>query len=80
MELSRFAPAFLADERLKMKRSEAELNPTINERMLVWQYTSYVDLYNTAVNVEWAMKEGSNYFNEQQGTKRKGDNRGNFQL
>ena len=48
--------------------------------MLVWQYTSYVDLYNTAVNVEWAMKEGSNYFNEQQGTKRKGDNRGNFQL
>ena len=80
MELSRFAPAFVADERLKMNRFEAGLNPTIKERMSVRQYASYVDLYDTAVNVERVMKEWSNYFNEQLGTKRKGDNRDNFQL
>jgi len=78
IELLRFAPAFVADKRLKMNRFEAGLNPTIKERMPVLQYTSYVDLHDTAVNVERAMKEGSNYFNEQRGPKRKGDNRGNF--
>ena len=79
MELSRFALAFVTDESLKMNRFKAGLNPTIKERMSVRQYTSYVDLYDTAINVERAMKEQSNYFNEQRGTKRKGDNRGNFQ-
>ena len=79
MELSRFAPAFVADERLKMNRFEAGLNPTTKERMSVRQYASYVDLYDTAVDVERAVKERSNYFNEQRGAKRKGDNRGNFQ-
>jgi len=64
MELSRFAPTFVADERLKMNRFEAGLNPTIKERMSVQQYASYVDLYDTAVNVERAMKERSHYFNE----------------
>ena len=29
MELSHFAPAFIADERIKMNRFEAVLNPTI---------------------------------------------------
>jgi len=79
MELSRFAPAFAADERLKMNRFEARLNPTIKKRMPVRQYTFYVDLYDTMVNVERAMKERSHYFNEQRGAKRKGDNRETFQ-
>ena len=79
MQLSQFAPAFVADERLKMNRFEAGLNSTIKERMPIRQYASYVDLYDAAVNVERAMKERSNYFNEQRGTKRKGDNRDNFQ-
>ena len=57
IELSRFAPAFVVDERLKMNRFEAGLNPTIKERMLVRQYVSYVDLYDTAVKVERTMKE-----------------------
>ena len=64
MELSRFAPAFVADERLKMNRFEAGLNPTIKERISVCQYASYINLYDTAVNVERVMKERSNYFNE----------------
>jgi len=64
MELSRFSPTFVADERLKMNRLEARLNPTIKERMSIRQYASYIDLYDTAVNVERAMKERSNYFNE----------------
>jgi len=38
MELSRFAPTFVADERLKMNWFEAGLNPTIKERMSVRQY------------------------------------------
>ena len=79
MELSHFSPVFVADERLKMNRFEAGLNPTIKERMSVQQYVSYVDLYDTKVNVERAMKEHSHYFSEQRGTKRKGDNRGTFQ-
>ena len=64
MELSRFAPAFIADKALKMNRLEAGLNPTIKERKSVRQYASYVDLYDTAINVERAMKERSHYFNE----------------
>jgi len=63
-----------------MNRFEARLNPTIKQRMSVHQCASYVDLYDTAVNIERAMKERSHYFNEQLGTKWKGDNRGNFQL
>ena len=49
MELSHFAPAFVADKRLKMNRFEAGLNPDIKERMSVRQYTSYVDLYNLSL-------------------------------
>jgi len=33
--MERFAPAFVADERLKMNRFEAGLNLTIKERVLV---------------------------------------------
>jgi len=80
MELSRFALTFVADERLKMNRFEVGLNLTIKERILVRQYTSYVDLYDNAVHVKRAMKEQNNYFNEWKGTKRKGDNRGNYQM
>jgi len=47
--------------------------------MSVRQYASYVDLYDTVVNVERVMKERNNYFNEQRGTKREGDNQGNYQ-
>jgi len=73
MKLSRFASVFVADERLKMNHFKAGLNPDIKERMSVRQYTFYVDLYDTVVNVERAMKERSNYFNEQCGIKRKED-------
>jgi len=73
MELSRFALAFVVDERLKMNRFKDGLNLDIKERMLVHQYTSYVDLYDTAVNVERMMTERNNYFNEQHGIKRKED-------
>jgi len=80
LDLSQFAPTFTVDKRLKMNRFEAEVNPTIKEQMSVRQYTSYVDLYNSAVNIERAMKERSNYFNEQWGVKRKRDGCRNFQL
>jgi len=58
-----------------MNRFEGGLNPTIKERMSVRRYASYIDLYDIAANMERAMKERNNYFNEQRGTKRKGDNR-----
>ena len=35
MELSRSAPAFVPDEKLKMNRFEVELNPNIKEKMSV---------------------------------------------
>ena len=78
MELSRFAPAVVADKRLKMNRFEAELNPAIKEKMSVCQYASYVDLYDIDVIVERAMKESNNYFNKQRRIKRKRDERENF--
>ena len=77
-ELSRFAPTFVADERLQMNWFKAGLNLTIKERMSVHQYFSYVNLYDSTINAERTMKERSNYLNEQWGVKRKGDNRGNF--
>jgi len=64
MELSHFIPASIADDRLKMNRFEAGLKPNVKERMSVHQYTSYVNLYDTVVNVERVMKERNNYFNE----------------
>jgi len=39
----------------------------------VHQYISYEDLYDTAMNVESAMKGKKDYYNEQRGNKRKGD-------
>jgi len=79
VELSHVTPTFVADKRLKMNRFEVGLNPTIKERMSMRQYASSVGLYDTAVNVKRTMKERSHYFNEQRGTKKKGDNRGTFQ-
>ena len=64
VELFRFTPAFVADERLKMNWFKAILNPTIKKRMSVCQYISYMDLYGTAINIERAMRQTSNYFNE----------------
>ena len=77
MESSRFTAAYVANEKLKMKWFEAGLNPGIKEKMLVWQYTSYEDLYDTAVNVERATNEKNEFYNEQQSIKRSGDQRGN---
>ena len=73
MELSHFSLAFVADERLKMNRFKDGLNPSIKERMVVCQYTSYVDLYDTEVNMERVMKERNICFNEQRRIKRKRD-------
>jgi len=39
-----------------------------------------VDLYDTAINVERAMKEKKSYFNEQRGIKRKEDQQGTSTL
>ena len=64
MELSYFAPDFVANEMLKMNRFKARLNLDIKKRMSMCQYASYVDLYNTTVNMERAMREWNNYFNE----------------
>jgi len=63
MELSCFGPTLVAGERLKMNRFEAGINLTIKERMLVHQYTTYMDLYDIVANVERAM-EKNNHFNE----------------
>ena len=78
MELSRFALTFVAPEKSKRNRFVAALNSNTKERMFVREYTSYMDLYDTEVNVEREMKERSSYFNEQCETKRKEDQRENF--
>jgi len=78
MELSRFAPAFVADEKLKMNRFEAGLNPNLKEGMSVHQYVTNEDLYDITVNVEREIKEKNEHYSEQQGNKQKGDQRENL--
>ena len=62
MELTRYAPALVANEKLKMNSFEAGLHPNIKDRMFVRKYASYEDLYDTAVNVEQVMKEKNDYY------------------
>ena len=64
IEPSRFAPAYVANEKLKMNYFEVGLNPNLKERMSVWQYISYEDMHDIAVNVERAMKEKNEFYNE----------------
>ena len=53
-----------------MNHFEVGLNPGLKEKMLIRHYTSYKDMYDTAVNVERAMKEKNKFYNKQQGIKR----------
>ena len=41
--------------------------------MPICQYTSYGGAYDTAINVERLVKEKNEFYNEQRGSKRKGD-------
>jgi len=73
IELSRFAPVYIADEKIKMNQFEAGLNLGIKEKMSVRHYTSYEDMYNTAVNVDRVIKKENEFYNEQRGMKMSGD-------
>jgi len=75
IELSHFALAYIADEKLKMNRFEAKFNPGIKEKMSVRHYTSYENMYDTMVNIEKATKEKNEFYNEQRGMKRSGGHR-----
>ena len=55
MEHSRFTPAYVVDEKLKMKPFKVGLNPGIKKKMSVRHYTLYKDMYDTEVNVKRAM-------------------------
>jgi len=77
VELSRFTPTYVADEKLKMHLFKVELNPELKEKMLVRHETSHNNMYDTAVNVESATKEKNEFYNEQRGMKRRGDQRNN---
>jgi len=47
IELYHFAPTYVADEKLKMNRFETGINRGLKEKMFVWHYTSYEDIYVT---------------------------------
>jgi len=73
MELSRFAPAYVVDERLKTNRFRARLNPRLKEKMVVRHYALYQDMYDAAVSVEMVTKEKIEFYNEQRGMQRSED-------
>jgi len=73
MRHSHFIPTFIVDKKLKKNHFEACLNPNLKEKMSVHQYIFYEDMYDTAVNVERAMKGKNEYYNEQRRSKRKED-------
>jgi len=64
VKLCQFSSTYVANEKLKMNRFEAGLNPNLKKRMSVHQYTSYEDMYDTPVNVEREMKEKIEFYNE----------------
>ena len=76
MELSCFSPALMANERMKIYCFEVSLNPGIKGRMSVQQYTSYVILYDTTVNMERAMRKEANISTNSTELKGKGINKG----
>jgi len=47
IELFQFARAYVPNEKLKINCFEAGLNPNLKAQMLVRQYTSYEDMYDT---------------------------------
>jgi len=51
MELFRFGPTYVADEKMKMNRFEAGLHLGLKDKMSVRHYTSYEDIYGIVVNV-----------------------------
>jgi len=63
MELSRFALAYVADEKLRMNQFEAGLNLSLKEWMSVRRYNLY-DMYDTVVNLKRAMRERNELYNE----------------
>jgi len=64
MELLRFVPAHMAYEKLRMNRFQAGLNPSLKERMSVQHYTSYEDMCDATINLERAMNERNEFYNE----------------
>ena len=50
----------MGDEKLRMNRFEAGLNPRLKEKMSVRHYTLYEDIYDTMVNVERATRKRMN--------------------
>jgi len=73
IEFSYFTPGYVGDEKLRMNRFEAGLNPRLKEKMSVRHYTLYEDIYDTTVNVERAIKKTNEFYNDQRGIKRCGD-------
>jgi len=61
MEISRFAPAYVVSEKLRMNRFEVGVNPNLKEQTSVRHYNSYEDMYDTPINVERAMKQRSEF-------------------
>jgi len=77
MPQSSWNSTYVADEKLKINWFEAGLNPGLKEKMSVWHYTSYEDMYNIVVNVERVTKENNKFYNEQQEMKTTGEQRDN---
>ena len=73
MELSHFAPAYVADEKLRMNHFVAGVNRSPKEWTSIQYYASYKDMNDIAINVEKVMKERNELYNEQRGVKRSGD-------
>ena len=65
MELSHFAAAYMANEILKMIQFEFELNHKLKVTMSVCPYSSYQEMYDTAINLERAHNEREAFFNKQ---------------
>jgi len=64
MELLCITPAYVADKKLSMNRFEVGINLSLKERISVWHYTLYEDMYDTTVNMERVMKQTNKFYNE----------------
>ena len=55
----------MVNKKLKMNYFKLRVNLNLKEKMSVRQYILYEDMCDTTVNVERAMKEKNEFYNEQ---------------
>jgi len=64
MDLSLYAPAYVAYKTLKMSWFELGLNHELKVAMPLWTYNSYKEMHDATIQMERAQNEREAFFNK----------------